>query len=212
MDFAAARAELIRSLSREIKSQRVLAAMARIPREDFVPPEQRRRAYEDRPLPIGLQQTISQPLIIALMTEALDLQGTEKVLEVGTGSGYQTAILAELSRQVVSTERLSDLADGAGKILTRLGYNNVAIHVTGESLGYPEEAPYDAILVTAGAPHVPDELLGQLVMGGRMVIPVGSRYCQELLKITRREPQNITRSYGGCVFVPLVGKDAWNVG
>ena len=209
MDFEAARARLIEHLSVEIKDKRVLAAMARIPRERFVPPEEQHFAYEDQPLPIGLNQTISQPFIIALMTETLELTGSEKVLEVGTGSGYQAAILAELARLVVTVERLPALAEGAGKVLDSLGYTNIVVHLAEETLGWPAEAPYDAIMVTAGAPRVPADLLAQLVINGRMVIPVGSRYVQELCKITRRRRKNIVENLGGCRFVSLVGKDAW---
>jgi len=209
MDFAAERARLIEHLSREIKDRRVLKVMAHIPRERFVPEENRHLAYEDIPLPIGLEQTISQPFIIALMTEALELTGTEKVLEIGTGSGYQAAILAELAQHVVTVERLPKLAETAKKVLDSLDYRNIEIHLSGETLGWPEEAPYEAILVTAGAPRVPPELIAQLAIGGRMVIPVGSRYLQELVKITRRRKKNKVENLGGCRFVALVGKDAW---
>ncbi len=209
MDFAVERARLIEHLSREIKDRRVLEVMARIPRERFVPEESRHLAYEDIPLPIGLEQTISQPFIIALMTEALELTGTEKVLEIGTGSGYQAAILAELARQVVTVERLPKLADTARKVLDSLNYGNIEIQLSGETLGWPEEAPYEAILVTAGAPRVPPELIAQLAIGGRMVIPVGSRYLQELVKTTRQKRKNRMENLGGCRFVSLVGKGAW---
>jgi protein-L-isoaspartate(D-aspartate) O-methyltransferase len=166
-------------------------------------------AYDDRPLPIGLDQTISQPLIVALMTEALELTGDEKVLEVGTGSGYQAAILGELTRQVVTTERLPVLAESAQKTLRSLGYNNIEVKIAEETLGWPKGAPYDAIVVTAGAPRVPSELLLQLKINGRMVIPVGSRYLQELYKITRRKMRNVVKNLGGCRFVSLIGRDAW---
>jgi protein-L-isoaspartate(D-aspartate) O-methyltransferase len=209
MDFAVERARLIEHLSREIKDRRVLEVMARIPREQFVPEESRHLAYEDIPLPIGLEQTISQPFIIALMTEALKLTGTEKLLEIGTGSGYQAAILAELARQVVTVERLPKLAETARKVLDSLDYGNIEIQLSGETLGWPEEAPYEAILVTAGAPKVPPELIAQLAIGGRMVIPVGSRYLQELVKITRQKRKNRIENLGGCRFVSLVGKGAW---
>ena len=209
MDLEAARAKLVEHLSIEIKDKRVLAAMARIPRERFVPPEQQHFAYEDRPLPIGLDQTISQPFIIALMTEALELTGSEKVLEIGTGSGYQTAILAKLARSVITVERLPALAEGAKRVLDSLGYTNITVHTAEETLGWQSEAPYDAIMVTAGAPKVPVDLLAQLAIGGRMVIPVGSRYVQELCKITRRRRKNTIENLGGCRFVSLVGKDAW---
>ena len=209
MDFEAARAELVEHLSTEIKDQRVLAAMARIPRERFVPLENQRLAYEDRPLPIGLSQTISQPFIIALMTQALELTGKEKVLELGTGSGYQAAILAELARLVITVERLAPLAETARKVLDSLGYTNIVVHSAKDTLGWPDEAPYDAIMVTAGAPRVSADLLAQLAIDGRLVIPVGSRYVQELYRVTKRSRKNIVENLGGCCFVSLIGKDAW---
>jgi len=183
--------------------------MAHIPRERFVPEENRHLAYEDIPLPIGLEQTISQPFIIALMTEALELTGTERVLEIGTGSGYQAAILAGLAGQVVTVERLPRMAKAAREVLDNLGYSNIEIHLSGETLGWPERAPYEAILVTAGAPKAPPELIAQLAIGGRMVIPIGSRYLQELVKITRQKKRNRIENLGGCRFVPLIGKGAW---
>ena len=209
MDFEAARARLIEHLSSEIRDKRVLAVMARIPRERFVPPQSQYLAYEDSPLPIGLGQTISQPFIIALMTEALELTGSEKVLEVGTGSGYQSAILAELVQSVVTVERLPALAETAKRVLDSLGYTNIAVHIAEETLGWKDEAPYEAIIATAGVPMVPTDLLAQLAIGGRLVIPVGSRYTQELCKITRRKKRNKVQNLGGCRFVPLIGKDAW---
>jgi protein-L-isoaspartate(D-aspartate) O-methyltransferase len=209
MDFKAARARLIEQWRGEIKDERVLAAMARVPRERFLPPEDQSLAYEDRPLPIGQEQTISQPFIVALMTEALGLTGSEKVLEIGTGSGYQTAVLAELARLVVSVERLPALAEMAKKVLDNLGYANIITHLAGETLGWPEEAPYDAIIATAGAPRIPPELIDQLAIGGRLVIPVGSRYEQELYRVTRRKTKNEIQDLGGCRFVSLIGKGAW---
>jgi protein-L-isoaspartate(D-aspartate) O-methyltransferase len=209
MDFDAARAELIDHLSTEIKDKRVLEAMRTIPRELFVPEESRHLAYEDRPLPIGYDQTISQPYIIALMTEALGLKGDERVLEIGTGSGYQAAILAKLAGHVITTERVKPLAGAAKKLLDKLGLTNIEVHVTEETLGWQKEAPYDAIMVTAAAPRVPAELLAQLKIGGRMVIPVGSRYLQELYKITRGRKKNVIENLGGCRFVSLIGRGAW---
>ena len=209
MDFEAARARLIEHLSTEIRDKRVLVTMSRVPRERFVPPESQHLAYEDSPLPIGLDQTISQPFIIALMTEALELTGSEKVLEVGTGSGYQAAILAELARLVITIERLPALAKRAKSVLDSLGYTNIEVHLAEETLGWQSEAPYDTIMVTAGAPRVPADLLAQLALGGRMVIPIGSRYVQELYKITRRKKKNIVHNLGSCRFVSLISKDAW---
>ena len=209
MDFEAARARLIEHLSTEIRDKRVLVTMSRVPRERFVPPESQHLAYEDSPLPIGLDQTISQPFIIALMTEALELTGSEKVLEVGTGSGYQAAILAELARLVITIERLPVLAERAKSVLDSLSYTNIEMHLAEETLGWQSEAPYDTIMVTAGAPRVPADLLAQLAIGGRMVIPIGSRYVQELYKITRRKKKNIVQNLGSCRFVSLISKDAW---
>jgi len=209
MDFKAARARLVEQLSMEIRDEQVLAAMARVPRERFVPPESQHLAYEDMPLPIGFEQTISQPFIVALMTEALELTGTEKVLEVGTGSGYQSAILAELARLVITTERLPALAETARNVISNHGYTNIEVHVAEETLGWQREAPYNAIMVTAGAPRVPVDLLDQLAIGGRLVIPVGSRYVQELYKITKHRKKNTVQNLGGCRFVSLIGKDAW---
>ncbi|MFC1892452.1 protein-L-isoaspartate(D-aspartate) O-methyltransferase [Chloroflexota bacterium] len=209
MDFTAARARLVKCLSTEIRDERVLVAMARVPRERFVPSGLKSLAYEDRPLPIGLEQTISQPFIVALMTEALELTGNETVLEVGTGSGYQAAVLAELSRHVVTIERLPALAESAKRLLDSLGYTNIEVHCAEENMGWGERAPYDAIMVTAGAPRVPNDLLAQLKINGRAVIPVGSRYMQELCKITRRHGQDMVQNLGGCRFVSLIGKDAW---
>jgi protein-L-isoaspartate(D-aspartate) O-methyltransferase len=209
-DFEAARTRLIAHLSSEIKDKRVLDAMSRIPREKFVPEESRSLAYEDSPLPIGWEQTISQPFIIALMTEALELAGQEKVLEIGTGSGYQAAILAELAKSVITVERVPALAESARKVLDSLGYTNIEIHLAEETLGWQKAAPYDAILVTAGAPNIPDDLLAQLAIGGRMVIPTGSRYIQELCKVVKSLDGNRIQKMGGCRFVALIGKDAWN--
>jgi len=209
MDFSAARARLIKKIGSEIKDKRVLDVMSRIPRELFVPEGIRHQSYEDKPLPIGYEQTISQPYIIALMTEELDIQGTEKVLELGTGSGYQTAILAELAKEVISIERVPELAESARDILDNLGYRNIHIHIAGDSLGRKQDAPYDAIMVTAGAPKVPDDLVAQLVNGGRMIIPVGTKYMQELCKVTKRADKITLQNLGGCRFVSLIGKDAW---
>jgi len=209
MDFEAARAELIEQLSTEIKNKRVLAAMRAIPRELFTPPESRHLAYADKPLPIGYEQTISQPFIIALMTEALELTGGEKVLEIGTGSGYQAAILAELAGKVITTERVKPLAEMARKLLDKLGYTNIEVQLAEETLGWRRQAPYDAIMVTAAAPKVPPELIAQLAIGGRLVIPVGSRQVQELCKISRGKKKNKRENLGGCRFVSLIGRGAW---
>jgi protein-L-isoaspartate(D-aspartate) O-methyltransferase len=209
IDFDAARAKLIEHLRTEIRDERVLAAMAHVPRECFVPLQYQSMAYDDGPLPIGFDQTISQPLIVALMTQALELTGHEKVLEVGTGSGYQAAILAELARLVISVERIPPLAESARKTLDRLGYTNIVIHQATETLGWLPEVPYDAIIATAAAPQIPPDLLAQLGIGGRMVIPVGSLYMQDLCKITRQKTRSKVENLGGCRFVSLIGKGAW---
>lgn len=209
LDFEAARASLIEHLRREIRDERVLGVMERIPRERFVPSESRYQAYEDRPLPIGEGQTISQPFIVALMTQEMELVAGQRVLELGTGSGYQVAVLAELAGHVVSVERLPKLAHRARRILDELGYTNIEIHLAEKAMGWPAAAPYEAIMVTAGAPRIPQELLDQLAMGGRLVIPVGSRYEQELVKVTKRQDGDLVEKLGACRFVPLIGDGAW---
>lgn len=209
MDFTAERARLTAKLGSEIKDKRVLTAIGCVPRELFVPPENRYLAYEDGPLPIGHGQTISQPYIVARMTELLELSGDEKVQEIGTGSGYQTAILAELARQVITTERIPVLMEEAQKTLSVLGYKNISFHIAGEELGVPEEAPYDAIMVTAAAPSIPPGLIAQLKIGGRMVIPAGSEWVQELCLLIRNKSGHKLENHGGCRFVHLIGKDAW---
>ena len=181
-----------------------------MPRECFVPPQWREQAYADCPLPIGGGQTISQPLMVALMTQALQLEPGDRVLELGTGSGYQTAILAELADQVTTVERVAALQAEATETLTRLGYRNITFHLArADVLGWPEGAPYDAIVVTAGAPTVPGALTDQLAIGGRLVIPVGSREEQELVRVTRTDGEARVERLGGCRFVPLIGPEAW---
>jgi protein-L-isoaspartate(D-aspartate) O-methyltransferase len=195
--------------ARGVTDPRVLAAMAKVPRHLFIPKHLWDQAYSDYPLPIGEDQTISQPYIVALMTEALEISGPEKVLELGTGSGYQAAILAELAREVYTIERLPSLTRKAQQVLDFLGYTNVHMRVADGTLGWPEAAPFDAILVTAGAPQVPAPLVEQLAMGGRLVIPVGDRYTQTLTRV-RRTPEGLQHEYlGGCRFVKLIGKHGW---
>jgi protein-L-isoaspartate(D-aspartate) O-methyltransferase len=207
--FALARDRLVREIAREVRDQRVLDAVREVPREEFVPEEVRSLAYENHPLAIGHDQTISQPLIVALMTQALLLGGDENVLEIGTGSGYQAAILSRLARHVVSVERIPELADTAAARLHQLGYANIEVHAAGETLGWPADAPYDAIIVTAASPDIPRELLDQLAMGGRLVIPVGSRDLQELVRIVKT-PEGAQRHHlGPCRFVPLLGSSGW---
>jgi len=198
--------------ARGIRDQRVIQAMEKIPRHLFVDEGLIDQAYNDSPLPIDRQQTISQPYMVALMSEAMELTGDERVLEIGTGSGYQTAILAELAERVFSIERIAALATRARKILDALNYYKVAIRVGDGSYGWREEAPYAAIMVTAGAPRVPRVLIEQLAVGGRLVIPVGSRYSQALLKLTRmsEDPDDLKREeLGGCRFVDLIGEHGW---
>ena len=196
-------------LVNEVKDKRVLDAIRRVPREEFVDLDVRYAAYENRPLPIGHGQTISQPLIVALMAQALLLTGVEKVLEVGTGSGYQAAVLSLLAREIVSVERVVPLAQAAAGRLERLGYRNVEVHAVEEVLGWPDGAPYDGIVVAAAAPEVPLPLLNQLAVGGRLVIPVGARNLQELVRIVKTPAGAQRHNLGPCRFVPLLGSSAW---
>jgi len=208
-DLERARQSLLRYLDHEIADNRVVEAMKRVAREAFVSQEQHYAAYDDRPLSIGFGQTISQPFIVALMVQALELRGDEKVLELGTGSGYEAAILAELAQKVVTVECIPELAESAKQVLDKLGYSNIEVHVAGRTLGWPEGAPYDAIIVSAGAPTVPQVLLEQLTWNGQLVIPVGSRWQQELLRVTKLRKGNEIENLGGCYFVPLIGEGAW---
>jgi len=198
--------------ARGISDPRVLKAMETIPRHLFVEEGLVEQAYYDSPLPIGEHQTISQPYIVALMTQALELKGKERVLEIGTGSGYQTAVLAYLADRVFSIERIASLATGARKILEALNFYNVAIRVGDGSYGWREEAPFDGIIVTAAAPDIPRYLIEQLAVGGKMVVPVGGRDVQTLYRVTRssENPQEIVKEdLGGCRFVSLIGESGW---
>lgn len=198
--------------ARGIRDERVLRAMETVPRHLFVEEVLAEQAYQDNPLPIEAQQTISQPYIVALMTEALELTGREKVLEIGTGSGYQTAVLSLLADQVFSIERFASLASRARSILEALHYYHVAIRVGDGTYGWREESPFDAIIVTAGAPSIPKAYIDQLALGGRLVIPVGDRYTQELIKVTKTsdKPEGLVReSLGGVRFVNLIGEHGW---
>jgi protein-L-isoaspartate(D-aspartate) O-methyltransferase len=211
INFQKARDRMVESqlVTRGITDQRVLDAMRKVPRHLFVEEALRDQAYSDHPLPIGEKQTISQPYIVALMTERLQLKGSEKVLEIGSGSGYQTAILAELAHRVISLERYASLAFKANQILQKLGYRNTLVLVADGTLGWPDEAPFDGMLVTAGAPRVPQPLVDQLVMGGKLVIPIGDRASQELI-LVERVPEGIRKSgFCGVRFVDLVGKWGW---
>jgi len=192
--------------ARGIRDERLLAAMEEIPRHRFIPASLASRSYEDGPLPIGEGQTISQPYIVAEMTEALRLSGTEKVLEIGTGSGYQTAILCRLAREVVTVERIASLLKGAGKILPELELENVRFRVGDGTMGVPEEAPFDRVIVTAASPDVPAPLFEQLAEGGIMVIPVGARWEQDLLRVRKEGGKPRKDLLGACRFVPLIGQ------
>jgi protein-L-isoaspartate(D-aspartate) O-methyltransferase len=195
--------------ARGIRDERVLAAMRKILRHLFVPKGFERAAYEDRPLPIGEGQTISQPYIVAVMTEQLELQPEDRVLEVGTGSGYQAALLAELAGSVISIERLASLADQAHKNLARAGVTGVQVVVGDGTEGYSPEAPYDAIIVTAASPGIPQPLIDQLAEGGRLIAPVGPRECQDLIKLVKRKGRVESIPLGGVCFVPLIGQFGW---
>jgi len=214
MDYGVARDRMVdeQLWGRGIRDDRVLAAMVRIPRHRFVQEALVSRAYGDAPLPIGDGQTISQPYMVGLMSEALGLGGGERVLEVGTGSGYQTAVLADLAAKVYSVERVRSLADQALRRLGDLGYYNIRIRTGDGSMGWAEEAPFDAILVTAGAPAVPAPLLDQLGPGGRLVVPVGTASSQTLRRITRGPRGHVAEDLVGCVFVKLVGERGWPEG
>lgn len=194
---------------RGIHASRVLEAMREIPRELFVPADLESQAYHDGALSIGLRQTISQPYIVALMTEALELRGGEKVLEIGTGSGYQAAILARLARWVYTIERLERLSNDAVRRLEKLGVSNVTFLLGDGTLGFAPESPYDGIIVTAAAPDVPPSLQRQLNEGGRLVIPIGDRYQQVLYQFIRQGEQLVRRRLCDCVFVPLIGQEGW---
>ncbi len=196
---------------RGIVDERVLDTMRSIPRHLFVPAEFQKDAYDDSPLPIGNEQTISQPYIVAFMTNILDLQGDERVLEVGTGSGYQAAVLSLLVKNVHTVERVPALAAKAQQILLKLGIKNVDVHVGDGSLGWPEMAPYQAILVTAAAPSTPKALLDQLDVGGRMIIPVGGRY-QQTLELWQKKKEGLKfQTILPVVFVPLKGRQGWSI-
>lgn len=206
--YERARREMVAAqiAARGIRDERVLKAMETVPRHLFVEEGLYAQAYSDFPLPIGWKQTISQPFMVALMTEAMGLTGDELVLEIGTGSGYQTAVLAMLARKVCSIERISSLAASARRVLDELHCSNVLIKVGDGTLGWPDQAPFDAIIVTAATPEMPHTLVRQLREGGRMVIPVGGETMQELTRVTRTEAGFITEPLGGCRFVKLVGK------
>lgn len=210
-EYAPQRAEMVEKQLRRrgISNRAVLAVMLEVPRHEFVPSELRARAYEDAPLPIGSEQTISQPYIVAAMTAALHLQRDHRVLEIGTGCGYQAAVLSQLAKEVFTIERRPELASAASEKLSQLGYSNVHVHCGDGTLGLPDFAPFDAILVAAAAPTVPKPLLAQLSEGGRIIIPVGDAQNQELQLIEKRAESFPSRMLEGCRFVPLVGFHGW---
>jgi len=211
IDFPKARLKMVEEqiVARGIKDHRIIAAMKKVPRHLFVEEALQSQAYNDNPLPIGEKQTISQPYMVALMTEALQLTGKERVLEIGAGSGYQTAILAELAQEVFSIERIRSLAIKARKLLYELGYFNVEIKIFDGTYGWVEKSPFDAIIVTAGAPDIPQPLVDQMAMGGRLVIPVGDTFVQDLFQITKTGEGMKKEDLGGCRFVKLIGRYGW---
>ncbi|MCX6355432.1 MAG: protein-L-isoaspartate(D-aspartate) O-methyltransferase [Candidatus Aureabacteria bacterium] len=197
---------------RGIRNPGVLDAFRKVPRHRFVEKDLQNSAYDDHPLPIGEGQTISQPFMVACMTQCLDIKKNERVLEIGTGSGYQAAILAEIAAEVYTVERIDSIAKKAEALLRELGYNNVQYRVADGTNGWPEKAPFNGIIVTAGAPRVPEPLVEQLAEGGRLLIPVGGSWSQEL-RIVRKEKEGMREEYVcGCVFVPLVGEHGWREG
>jgi protein-L-isoaspartate(D-aspartate) O-methyltransferase len=212
-DMQRRRQEMVRYqlLERDIDDPAVLEAMARVPREEFVPEDMRDVAYADSPLPIGSEQTISQPYVVALMIEALELSPGDRALEIGTGSGYAAAVLAQVADEVYTIERHKELAEVAARRFHRLGYDNIHVRQANGTLGWPEHAPYDAIVVTAGGPRVPDPLREQLAVGGRLVIPIGpTHHAQELIRLRHTAPGQFRREDLGAVrFVPLVGEAGW---
>lgn len=210
-DYRLARERMVKNqlMPRGITDQGVLRVMGKIHRHLFVDEALAGEAYNDHPLPIGQKQTISQPYIVALMTQALELTGKEKTLEIGTGSGYQTAILAELSRMVYTIERIKPLLEKSKELLDRLGYTNILFKAFDGTLGWKEFEPYDAIMVTAGAPRIPQPLLDQMAEGGRIILPIGNRYSQDLVKVTKLKDNYKEENLGGCRFVDLIGVHGW---
>lgn len=211
LDYRHARERMIKTqlMPRGIKDIRVLDAMSKVHRHVFIERAIAREAYNDRPLPISNKQTISQPYIVALMTQLLGLKGTEKVLEIGTGSGYQTAILAELAERVYTIERIRPLMEKSRYLLNDLGYTNILFKHYDGTLGWKEFSPYHAIIVTAGAPQIPESLVDQLAEGGRMAVPVGDKTKQELVEVIKLKKGYRTVKHGGCRFVDLIGAHGW---
>jgi len=211
MDYSIARKKMVQEqlLARGITDPRVIEVMGRIPRHEFVDEGLASQAYLDHPLNIGLKQTISQPYMVGFMTESLQLKGHERVLEIGTGSGYQTVLLAELCRQVYSIERITTLSNRARRIFYKLGYSNIILRIGDGTLGWPEEAPFDAILVTAGSPQIPRPYMDQLSEGGTLVIPRGNEASQDLVRIRKKNGKFQEEILSECRFVKLYGEHGW---
>ncbi|MEW6068588.1 MAG: protein-L-isoaspartate(D-aspartate) O-methyltransferase [Nitrospirota bacterium] len=211
MDFKELREFMVKTqlVPRGIKDERVLNAMRKVPRHIFVAEHIQHKAYDDTALSIGESQTISQPYMVAVMTELLEIKGNERVLEVGTGSGYQVAILAELAKEVYSVERIAALSKKAEEKIRSLGYNNTYFKVGDGTLGWPEQAPFDRIIITAGTPKIPEPITGQLSEGGLIIAPVGDRFSQQILKLKKSQGKFSETFHTPCVFVPLIGKYGW---
>lgn len=209
MDYKKMREHMVESqiMNRGILNEKLLNIMKKVPRHVFVPGSLKPSAYDDNPIPIGYGQTISQPYMVALMTDLLELKGDEKVLEIGAGSGYQAAILSGLAKSLVTVERVKELADRTKKLLKHEGYDNVLVVHGDGTKGYEKEAPYDAVMITAATPKIPKDLFGQLADGGRIVAPVGPRYHQELIRVEKVEGKLKKEYFGGCIFVPLIPDD-----
>ena len=211
MEFRELRDLMVKTqlVPRGIKDERMLAAMKKVPRHLFVDEPMQHRAYDDSALPIGEGQTISQPYMVAVMTEFLELKGTEKVLEIGTGSGYQAAVLAELAKEVYTVERITVLAKRAEGRYRELGYDNIHVKVADGTLGWPEASPFDRIIITAGTPKVPEPLLQQLADQGMLIAPVGDRFSQQIIKVRKIGEKVVEEYHTPCVFVPLIGEYGW---
>ena len=208
-NLRSAQQQLLQEIDGSISDKSILKILSKVPRQMFVTRKHYYSAYENVPLPIGDDQTISQPLIVCIMIELLELKYTDKVLDIGSGSGYQTAFLAELSSKVVGVERIKRLVDSSKQCISKLGYKNVEIYQAQQELGYPELDPYDAIIVGAAAPKIPFKLIDQLSPKGRLVVPVGDRKRQQIVKVVKTEKSYQLSTYGDCRFVPLIGKGAW---
>jgi protein-L-isoaspartate(D-aspartate) O-methyltransferase len=213
MDYTSQRVKLVEKLVSRgyLSTEAVISAMRTVPREEFIPAGMRDAAYDDNPLPIGYGQTISAPHMVAIMTEALQVEGDSKILEVGSGSGYQAAVLAEIAKKgfVYTVERVKELVLWASQRLSACGYRNVSVTEGDGTVGLPEHAPYDRITVTAAAPRIPKALVEELAEGGILLVPVGGQGYQELMRVSKKKEGVVTENLGGCVFVPLIGEDGW---